>query len=206
MPSSFSPQTPLIQTLLQTWAPTCPGVLDLPCAMLPGSGALPFSAGSLLVYMNLEKIWNGPRDQFSLLQNFANVCLAAAVTQTLSFPFDTVKRKMQAQSPYLPYNGGVDVQFSGVVDCFRQIVKTHGVLGLWNGLTANLLKIVPYFGVMFSTFEFCKRICLYQNGYIVSPLSYKLTPGVDQSLQPGELRELKKFFKTGKLKSKKPTL
>nr|XP_031527255.1 solute carrier family 25 member 43 isoform X2 [Vicugna pacos] len=124
-------------------------------------GAVPFSAGSLLVYMNLEKIWNGPRDRFSLFQNFANVCLAAAVTQTLSFPFDTVKRKMQ---------------------------------------------IVPYFGVMFSTFEFCKRICLYQNGYIMSPLSYKLTPGVDQSLKPQELRELKKFFKTGQLKSKKPTL
>ncbi|KAB1253198.1 Solute carrier family 25 member 43 [Camelus dromedarius] len=66
--------------------------------------------------------------------------------------------------------------------------------------------IVPYFGVMFSTFEFCKRICLYQNGYIMSPLSYKLTPGVDQSLKPQELRELKKFFKTGQLKSKKPTL
>ncbi|XP_021788281.1 solute carrier family 25 member 43 isoform X2 [Rhinopithecus roxellana] len=124
-------------------------------------GALPFSAGSLLVHMNLEKIWNGPRDQFSLPQNFANVCLAAAVTQTLSFPFETVKRKMQ---------------------------------------------IAPYFGIMFSTFEFCKRICLYQNGYILSPLSYKLTPGVDQSLQPQELRELKKFFKTRKLKSKKPTL
>lgn len=156
--------------------------------------------------MNLEKLWNGRRDRFSPLQNFANVCLAAAVTQTLSFPFDTVKRKMQAQSPHLPHHGGVDVHFSGAVDCFRQIVKAQGVLALWNGLTANLLKIVPYFGVMFGTFEFCKRICLYQNGYIVSPLSCKLTPGVDQSLKPQELRELKKFFKTGQLKSKKPTL
>nr|KAF6436400.1 solute carrier family 25 member 43 [Rousettus aegyptiacus] len=61
-------------------------------------GVLPFSAGSLLVYMNLEKIWNRPRDRFSLLQNFANVCVAAAVTQTLSFPFDTVKRKMQVST------------------------------------------------------------------------------------------------------------
>ncbi|XP_012582497.1 PREDICTED: solute carrier family 25 member 43 isoform X2 [Condylura cristata] len=60
-------------------------------------GALPFSAGSFLVYMNLENIWNGPRDRFSVLQNFANMCLAATVTQTLSFPFDTVKRKMQAR-------------------------------------------------------------------------------------------------------------
>ena len=68
------------------------------------------------------------------------------------------------------------------------------------------LQIVPYFAVMFGTFEFCKRICLYQNGYIMSPLSYKLTPGVDQSLKPQELRELNKFFKTGQLKSKKPTL
>ncbi|KAK2083752.1 hypothetical protein P7K49_038988 [Saguinus oedipus] len=46
----------------------------------------------------------------------------------------------QAQSPYLPHSGGVDVHFSGAVDCFRQIVKAQGVLGLWNGLTANLLK------------------------------------------------------------------
>ncbi|XP_032706467.1 solute carrier family 25 member 43-like isoform X1 [Lontra canadensis] len=67
-------------------------------------GALPFSAGSLLVYMNLEKLWNGPRDRFSPLQNFVNVCLAAAVTQTLSFPFDTVKRKMQVRS-YLGEQG-----------------------------------------------------------------------------------------------------
>ncbi|XP_027287751.1 solute carrier family 25 member 43 isoform X3 [Cricetulus griseus] len=60
-------------------------------------GAVPFSAGSLLVYMNLEKIWNGPRERFSQLQNFANGCMAAAVSQSLSFPFDTVKRKMQAR-------------------------------------------------------------------------------------------------------------
>lgn len=47
----------------------------------------------------------------------------------------------QAQSPYLPHGGGVDVHFSGAVDCFRQIVKAQGVLGLWNGLAANLLKV-----------------------------------------------------------------
>lgn len=47
----------------------------------------------------------------------------------------------QAQSPYLPHGGGVDVHFSGAMDCFRQIVKAQGVLGLWNGLAANLLKV-----------------------------------------------------------------
>uniref|UniRef100_A0A6I8PNT9 Solute carrier family 25 member 43 n=1 Tax=Ornithorhynchus anatinus TaxID=9258 RepID=A0A6I8PNT9_ORNAN len=58
-------------------------------------GAVPFSIGSFLVYMNLDKLWNEPRDRFSPLQNFANGCLVAGVAQSLSFPFDTVKRKMQ---------------------------------------------------------------------------------------------------------------
>ncbi|EMP35393.1 Solute carrier family 25 member 43 [Chelonia mydas] len=168
-------------------------------------GAIPFSAGSFFVYINLNKIWQEPSFRFSPLQNFINGCLAAGVAQTLSFPFETVKRKMQAQSPCLPHYGGVDIRFTGMVDCFRQTVKTKSVLGLWCGLTANLLKIVPYYGVMFSTFEFCKRVCLYRNGYIESPLSYKLIPGVDQSLQPQELQELK-FLRRGNFEPPKPTL
>ncbi|XP_053230623.1 solute carrier family 25 member 43 [Podarcis raffonei] len=154
-------------------------------------GAIPFSIGSFLVYTHLDKIWGQPSIRFTPVQNFVNGCLAAGVAQSLSFPFETVKRKMQAQSPCLPHYGGVDVHFAGMVDCFKQTVKTKGVLALWNGLTANLLRIVPYFGVMFSTFEFCRRVCLYRNGYIDSPLTYKLTPGVDQSLKPKELQEFK---------------
>ncbi|XP_062917524.1 solute carrier family 25 member 43 [Mobula hypostoma] len=158
-------------------------------------GAVPFSAGSFLVYVNLDKLWNKPSVKFTPLQNFLNGCLAASVAQTLSFPFETVKRKMQAQSPLLPHYGGVDVHFTGVIDCFKQIVKIKGFLSLWNGLSANLLKIVPYYGLMFSTFEFCKRACLYKNGYIVSPLTYQPSPGVDQSMRAEELQELKRLIR-----------
>ncbi|XP_069468813.1 solute carrier family 25 member 43 [Ambystoma mexicanum] len=169
-------------------------------------GAVPFSAGSFVIYINLDKIWKDPSARFTPLQNFITGCLAAGVAQTLSFPFETVKRKMQAQSPILPHCGGGDVHFTGMVDCFTQIVKAKGVVALWSGLTANLLKIVPYFGLMFSTFEFCKRICLYRNGYIVSPLNYQPAPGVDQSLQPQELRELRRFVRTENVEARKSTL
>lgn len=57
------------------------------------------------------------------------------------------------------------------------------------------LQIVPYFGLLFTCFEMCKQVCLYRNGYIISPLSYKLTPGVDQSLGPNELEEVKRHLK-----------
>ncbi|XP_018589282.2 solute carrier family 25 member 43 [Scleropages formosus] len=158
-------------------------------------GAVPFSLGCYAVYVNLDRLWQEPSFRFTPLQNFINGCLAAGIAQTLSFPFETVKRKMQAQSTKLPHCGGVDVHFSGVLDCFRQVIKTNGFLSLWNGLTANTAKIVPYFGLLFACFETCKQVCLYHNGYIVSPLSYQLAPGVDQSLRPYELQEVKRYLR-----------
>ncbi|KAM9794928.1 solute carrier family 25 member 43 [Neosynchiropus ocellatus] len=158
-------------------------------------GAFPFSVGCFAVYMNLDKLWKEPPFRFSSLQNFINGCLAAGVAQTLSYPFETVKRKMQAQAAHLPHCGGVDVHFNGMMDCFIQMVRNKGILSLWNGLTANTVKIVPYFGLLFVCFEMCKQVCLYRNGYIVSPLSYKPAPGVDQSLGAKELQEVKRYLK-----------
>ncbi|XP_058506562.1 solute carrier family 25 member 43 [Solea solea] len=101
----------------------------------------------------------------------------------------------QAQSARLPHCGGVDVHFNGMIDCFVQVVKNKGVLSLWNGLTANIIKIIPCFGLLYTCFEMCKQVCLYRNGYIVSPLSSQLAPGVDQSLGPHELQEVKRYLK-----------
>lgn len=47
----------------------------------------------------------------------------------------------QAQSTRLPHLGGVDVHFSGMADCFTQIVKHKGIFSLWNGITANMIKV-----------------------------------------------------------------
>ena len=47
----------------------------------------------------------------------------------------------QAQSSHLPHYGGVDVHFTGMLDCFRQVIKTKGILTLWSGLTANMVKV-----------------------------------------------------------------
>ncbi|MED6293609.1 hypothetical protein CHARACLAT_012214 [Characodon lateralis] len=58
-------------------------------------GAVPFSVGCYAVYMSLDKLWQEPSFRFTPLQNFINGCIAAGVAQTLSYPFETVKRKMQ---------------------------------------------------------------------------------------------------------------
>ncbi|XP_072293435.1 solute carrier family 25 member 43 [Eucyclogobius newberryi] len=169
-------------------------------------GAFPFSVGCYAVYMNLDQLWQEPQFRFTPLQNLVNGCVAAGVAQTLSYPFETVKRKMQAQSSRLPHFGGVDVHFNGMINCFVQIVKNKGVFSLWNGLTANTVKIVPYFCLLFTCFEMCKQVFLYRNGYIISPLSYKPAPGVDQSLGPNELEEVKRYLKNRNFGSEETSL
>lgn len=86
--------------------------------------------------------------------------------------------------------------------CFQwMFVETNNAFPLpfyWYRVLFCSLQIVPYFGLLFSCFEMCKQVCLYRNGYIISPLSYKLTPGVDQSLGPYELQEFKRYLRNRK--------
>lgn len=82
-----------------------------------------------------------------------------------------------------------DVEFTGMWDAFRQTHAKHGVVGLWRGTTANLLKVMPYSGIMFATFEAVKRMYLYSNGYTESPWRDRPRPGVNQALTPDQLKQ-----------------
>ncbi|RMC08121.1 hypothetical protein DUI87_15153 [Hirundo rustica rustica] len=132
-------------------------------------GAVPFSAGSFFVYISLDKIWQEPIVRFTPLQNFTNGCVAAAVAQTLSFPFETVKRKMQQRTSAEGVRAFI--RSPHVADVSRsQGFKLSAFISLTNGreyvakedfsseAAGDGEPIVPYFGVMFSTFEFCKRV------------------------------------------------
>jgi len=152
-------------------------------------GVIPFAGATFMAYEILETMWGKPKSKLSPLQNFIDGCLAGAFAQTISFPFDTVRKKLQAQSKHISGGGGVDVEFTGMVDGFVQTVKVHGIAGLWKGTTANLVKVMPYAGIMFMSFEATKRVFLYTNGYTTS--WYKSIPkeGIDQGMRPDELKE-----------------
>jgi len=153
-------------------------------------GVIPFAGGTFMAYEVLDGMWGKPKEKMTPLENFINGCLAASFAQTFSFPFDTIRKKLQAQSKTVHDSMKPDVVFTGMTDAFVQTVRKHGPLGLWKGTTANLAKVAPYAGIMFAAFEACKRFFLYQNGYTVSPFNSTPKPGVDQSLRPDELKKL----------------
>lgn len=125
-------------------------------------GAIPFEGAQFGCYEYLKLTardqqwprWRWPAGKTELDALDFLVCgsLAGAVGQTVAYPFDTVKKRLQAQAL-----GSGEHYYSGSLDCARRVVRDEGVLALYRGTLPNLARIAPYAAVMFSTFETTKR-------------------------------------------------
>jgi solute carrier family 25 (adenine nucleotide translocator) protein 4/5/6/31 len=80
-------------------------------------------------------------DNGSFLASFA---LGYGVTVTsglISYPVDTIRRRMMMTS-------GQAVKYNGSIDCFRQIMANEGFMSLMKGAGANILRGVAGAGVL----------------------------------------------------------
>jgi len=77
---------------------------------------------------------------------------AGAIAQTITYPCDVLRRKMQMQgfSPEHPVYGNT---FIAVKSMWRQ----EGWRGFYKGLIPNYLKVVPAISISFVTYEYCKK-------------------------------------------------
>eukprot|EP00474_Spongospora_subterranea_P006869 CRZ07327.1 hypothetical protein [Spongospora subterranea] len=84
---------------------------------------------------------------------------AGGVAKTTIAPLDRVKIIYQVSSSQ-------QFTFSAAYRSIKQIIKDEGVMGLWKGNTATLLRIIPYAAIQYTTFEQSKKMWMY-----VRPLS-----------------------------------
>jgi len=132
------------------------GFTGLYKGMLPSIvGAIPFEGGTFMAYEFL-RIFSGGKDskQLSPWINFGNGCLAAGFAQTFSYPFDLIRKRLQAQSKA---HGMLGERYTGMTDAFAKTYKEEGFFGLYKGTVANIAKVVPYAGLSFMTWEACKE-------------------------------------------------
>ena len=76
-----------------------------------------------------------PPGKSSVSRKLACGALAGSISQTLTYPFDVLRRKMQVT--------GMDtlgVKYNGALDALQSIIRTEGVGGLYRGLWPNLRK------------------------------------------------------------------
>lgn len=65
--------------------------------------------------------------------SLTNPQIAGIAGKYIEYPFDTVKVRLQSQPDVLP------LRYSGPLDCFRQSIRSDGLLGLYRGISAPLV-------------------------------------------------------------------
>jgi len=91
------------------------------------------------LYDSLKPILLG--NDSSLLLSFALGYTVTVSSGLLSYPIDTIRRRMMMTS-------GQAVKYKGSIDCGMQIIKSEGFMSLMKGAGANILRGVAGAGVL----------------------------------------------------------
>jgi len=119
-------------------------------------GVAPYVGLNFATYELLRGIITPP-GKTSIPRKLLCGALAGSISQTLTYPFDVLRRKMQVSGMKA---GVLETQYTGAIDALRSILRTEGVLGLYRGLWPNLLKVAPSIATSFFTYEFVKDLLI----------------------------------------------
>jgi len=117
-------------------------------------GVAPYVGLNFAIYEFLRKLIS-PRDggQPSAIRKLFCGGLSGAVSQTITYPLDVLRRRMQVTGLK-----SLGYEYKNTFSAIQSIIKNEGYLGFYKGLIPNLLKVSPSIGVSFVTYEFIKGL------------------------------------------------
>ncbi|KAK6241708.1 hypothetical protein SCA6_007097 [Theobroma cacao] len=83
--------------------------------------------------------------------------VSAAVSKTAAAPIERVKLLIQNQDEMIKA-GRLSEPYKGITDCFARTIKDEGVLALWRGNTANVIRYFPTQALNFAFKDYFKRM------------------------------------------------
>ena len=119
-------------------------------------GALPFEGIKFGLYdlfnQLLPRATNGKVATIWTLLTGAG---AGALAHTLTYPLDTLRRRMQISGA----TGAT--AYTSILQCVRMVVDAEGWGALWFGLTPAVIRSLPNLGVQFLLYEVLKTLLGY---------------------------------------------
>lgn len=113
-------------------------------------GMIPYAGTSFLTYNTLKRRlpqYIPALKEQKTLSHLACGAVAGAVSQTASYPFEVVRRRMQV-------GGRNALSWSEAIGA---VWAERGLRGFYVGLSIGYLKVVPMTSLSFATFELMKR-------------------------------------------------
>ncbi|KAG6556488.1 hypothetical protein Mapa_001814 [Marchantia paleacea] len=95
--------------------------------------------------------------------------VSAAVSKTAAAPIERVKLLIQNQDEMLK-SGRLSEPYKGIGECFSRTIKDEGVIALWRGNLANVLRYFPTQALNFAFKDYFKKLFGYKkdkDGYWV---------------------------------------
>jgi len=83
--------------------------------------------------------------------------VAAAVSKTAAAPIERVKLLIQNQDEMIK-SGRLAEPYKGISDCFARVIKEEGVVSLWRGNLANVIRYFPTQALNFAFKDYFKRM------------------------------------------------
>lgn len=116
----------------------------------------PQSGAIFLGYSVCKKFWyKVVPSSLNWSQSFCCGAMSGIFAKSLVYPLDSAKKRLQVQGfESARAKFGVTPVYSGLIDCFRKVVKTEGVLGLYKGFYPSLFKAALTTAFNFAFYEY----------------------------------------------------
>ncbi|GAB2217436.1 hypothetical protein Droror1_Dr00000627 [Drosera rotundifolia] len=144
-------------------------------------GVVPYVGLNFAVYESLKDwliktkpylgLFKKPADSFvqdselSVGTKLACGAVAGTIGQTVAYPLDVIRRRMQMvgwkEASSVVAGDGISkapLEYNGMVDAFRKTVRHEGFGALYKGLIPNSVKVVPSIAIAFVTYEWVKDV------------------------------------------------
>ncbi|XP_070323820.1 mitochondrial adenyl nucleotide antiporter SLC25A24-like isoform X2 [Odocoileus virginianus] len=114
----------------------------------------PETALKVGTYEQYKKWLSSDGAKIGIIERFISGSLAGATAQTCIYPMEVIKTRLAV---------GKTGQYSGIIDCGKQLLKQEGARAFFKGYIPNLLGIIPYAGIDLCVYEHLKNRWLEQH-------------------------------------------
>jgi solute carrier family 25 (mitochondrial citrate transporter), member 1 len=85
-----------------------------------------------------------PNKNITTTQALLGGMFSGTISTICNNPIDMIKTRLQGFDSY---------KYNGTIDCIKKVIKNEGLLSLYKGLDARLMRVIPGQGIIFASYE-----------------------------------------------------
>jgi len=125
------------------------------------AGVAPYVGMNFMVYETMRQYFTPEgQDNPGQLGKLGAGAVAGAVAQSITYPFDVLRRRFQINTM-----SGMGYQYKSVFDAIKVIATQEGIRGFYKGIVPNLLKVAPSMASSWASFEFTRDLIVASKKY-----------------------------------------